>query len=547
MIALSLLLSLSLGVPAGPGTVEGDVVMRAMRDELARTTTMKLPDSPAPYWASVNVFDSRDAVATAKFGALVDTEVSRSRVVSPRVRVGDFGLDAVGVPMLEQPPLVTFEDDYDALRHALWRFGDSAYKMAATGYREAQTEQAQRTVDPDRPASFAAATPTVTLGVVAPVELDVQRLEGLAKRVSAVFREHDHIQDCEVTVWAHDGLRRYIATDGGAARDGQRGLAIVIEAATQADDGEVLGARVVRVGGLGDFTDEASLIADAERIAADLAALRKAPLVRDYAGPVLLEPEAAAALLTMVVGNELISAGRWSTDIEAKLGQVVLPRGMSVVDDPGLTSFAGKPMFGGYRVDDEGTPAQRVELVVDGKLQTLLSGRTPGKKVKQSNGHARSGPFAMELRPAVSNLVISSKKGLGAAAMEKKLLSLVRARGMDHGIVIARGSGMGRGMMAYRIGKDGKRELVRLGFMRPPELAKLRELAAVGKEIAVVHHMQIGGHPFEPSGAPAELSAFASPMSVAAPAILLDDAEIHAWGDSHPKPPSYPKPALRKR
>jgi len=41
-------------------------------------------------------------------------------------------------------------------------------------------------------------------------------------------------------------------------------------------------------------------------------------------------------------------------------------------------------------VDDEGVPAQAVNVVVNGKLQNYLIGRTPIRDFPESNGHGRA-------------------------------------------------------------------------------------------------------------------------------------------------------------
>ncbi|MBK8234185.1 MAG: hypothetical protein IPK74_01390 [Deltaproteobacteria bacterium] len=545
---LALAPALALAPTATAPDLEGDIVMKAMKDELARTSAMKLPDSPAPYWASYHAVDVHDVVVQSSFGALLKSETNLGRVVAPRVRVGGYELDAVGLPMMAQPPLVTIEDDYDALRHALWRFTDGAYKMAATGFKEAQTEQTQRTVDADRPASFSArTTPIVTVHTEVASAPEQRKLEALANEVSAVFREHDFVDACEVTVWVHDARRRYVATDGDASIEDTRFAVLSIQAIAQADDGDRIGRTVTRVGRLRDFDDAARYVADAQGLARELAALRKAPMVRDYQGPVLIEATAVAELMGMIVAQEMTAGGRWGSDTEAKLGQLVLPRGVTMFDDPGISTHGGHALLGGYAADDEGTPAQRVALVEDGKLTALLTGRTPGKKLKQSNGHARSGPYAMDLRPSPSNLVIEAKRGLSDAALQKQLRTLATKRGLEFGIVVT-DVAMGRGTtVAYRVGKDGKRELVRVGFMRGLEPSELRKLAAVGRATAVVHQTVLGGMPFSADEAPPEVSAFATLSSVVAPAMLVEDAEFRSFGDSHPKPPAYPRPALNKR
>ena len=74
--------------------------------------------------------------------------------------------------------------------------------------------------------------------------------------------------------------------------------------------------------------------------------------------------------------------------LASKLGQRVAAPILSLVDDPLLAVAPGKaPVFGSYRVDDEGVPAQRVSLIEKGVLKSLLMSRTPRKEIARSNGH----------------------------------------------------------------------------------------------------------------------------------------------------------------
>lgn len=544
MITAIPLLALALAPSPAPST-SGDVVIDAMTDELARLPELRLSDTPAPYWASISVHDVEGILVQAKFGALVDTTTTKSRSLSPRLRVGDMELDAVGVPMFEEP-LVTIEDDYAALRHALWRYTDGAYKMAASRYRHELTERTQSAVDPEQPDAFTPAPKLVSKTPMNAVAIDRGALESLARHVSAVFREHAHIRDAEVTIAASTARRRFASTDGSVVDSGRQFVVVTIEAETQADDGDILTRQIVHVLRPDALPSAEALEAEAAGLVADLAALRKAPLLRDYSGPVLFEADVAGGLFAGVLATELVASGSWRGDADAKLGQLVLPRGFDVVDDPLVARFGEHALLGQMTVDDEGTRAERVQLVKDGKLVGLLSARAPGKKVKQSNGHGFSAPYGMDVRPGITNLLVTAKGGLPDAALQKKLMGLVRERGAEFGLVVtAGGGGFGEGVTAYRVGKDGKRELVRVGHLQGLEFRHLRDIAAVGKVTAVRHAMQTGGMPMPAGAVPPTMAGFVSPISIVAPAVLLRDAELHAFTGGNPKPPAYPRPTFR--
>jgi len=531
----------TLALAAAPDTAQ-DPVLRAMTDELARTKSLKLPDSPAPYFASTTVVDVDQVVVAASLGALVDSTTNENRIVSPMVRVGDFQVDAIGFPMTFEPPLVAYEDDYDALRKVLWLLTDSAYKNAALGHRHRKNERQQTTADPDEADAFTPHTGTVALAAGATPSLDRARFEALAKQGSAVFREFEHIQSGTVEVLASTTLRRMVSSDGDAISGRAQLVRIQIRARAQAQDGEMLGHSAMLFGELDEF-DDAEVIAAARKVAEELTALRSAPVIEDYAGPVLYEGEAAGRWLSDSLVPHLSAGLRWGPEFENRMGQLVLPRGVSIVDDPQRSEQGGQRLVGTMKIDDEGEEAQRVELVKDGKLVGLLASRTPSKKVKTSNGHARAGLPGMPPQAGITNLIVQSSKGLSDAALEKKLLELVRKRGAEFGLIVRATEGAHRPSVAVRVGKDGKKELVRVGFVQNVEPRTLREIVALGKTPVASHHLLVGGNP---TGwhLPAEYAPFAAPASIVAPSILVGELEMHRGKGGNPKPPAYPKPPM---
>lgn len=78
-------------------------------------------------------------------------------------------------------------------------------------------------------------------------------------------------------------------------------------------------------------------------------------------------------------------------------------------------------------VDDEGVPAQELQLVKGGKLIALPQARGVSQKGQKSNGRARM--FIEWPRADVTNLFFVPKQALSAEAMEEKLLA--RCRELD--------------------------------------------------------------------------------------------------------------------
>ena len=96
-LRLPAVLVAALGFTLGAAAAGEDAVLRAMRDELTRSTTqLKLENLAPPYFAAYRVVESTDTRVSASFGSLVTRDRSR-----PRRRMATIEL-RVGSPQLDQ-------------------------------------------------------------------------------------------------------------------------------------------------------------------------------------------------------------------------------------------------------------------------------------------------------------------------------------------------------------------------------------------------------------------------------------------------------------
>ena len=141
---------------------------------------------------------------------------------------------------------------------------------------------------------------------------------------------------------------------------------LVIQGETRADDGmDLLRVETFQAASPDQLPSEAELKAKVDKIAADLKALRAAPVAEPYAGPAMLSGRAAAVFFHEVLGHRL-EGHRQRGDTEGqtftkKVNQLVLPAFLSVTDDPTLKELNGVKLAGTYDFDDEGVPAERGE------------------------------------------------------------------------------------------------------------------------------------------------------------------------------------------
>ena len=73
----------------------GDVLMRAMRDEMARSIQqLRLDTLPKPYFIAYRVSESEGVTTSANLGSIVSTSDGRgNRFLQVEVRVGDYAFD----------------------------------------------------------------------------------------------------------------------------------------------------------------------------------------------------------------------------------------------------------------------------------------------------------------------------------------------------------------------------------------------------------------------------------------------------------------------
>ena len=228
---------------------------------------------------------------------------------------------------------------------------------------------------------------------------------------------------------ASDGTR--LVEPGHLAR-------MVMEAETRADDGmELFRVETFQAATPDQLPPQSEVAAKAEKMASDLKALRAAPLADPYDGPAMLSGRAAAVFSHEVLGHRL-EGHRQRGEEEGRRSrrkwlEEVLPSFLSVVDDPTLKELGGVKLAGTYAYDDEGVPAQRVEVIQDGVLKSFLMSRIPVKNFAQSNGHGRRQAGLMATGRQ-GNLIVISKNQVSDAELHKRFIDEIKKQGKPYGL-----------------------------------------------------------------------------------------------------------------
>ncbi len=534
---------------------EKDPVLNAMLTELDRSMSrLQLQGFAKPFFIQYRIEEIDDFETSAEFGASEGSDHACQRVARITVRVGDYKTDSSGARGDGSLEITVLDDDPIALRSSLWAGTDQAYKSALAAFAQKQAELKQ-VETPPQANDFSQEKPIISLASPLALHVDesswadrVARASGLyrtgaalsgsqtgapADRSTSVGWNERDIQYSNASFRARSTTTWLVTSEGTIVRKSSVEYQESFAAGMQAPDGMRLDRSYGSSGtSLADLDSESAFNLHAVGELASLAELRKAPLVEEeYHGPVLLSSDAAADTLRSLLGSAVVATrpalgtdARTNGPFASSYHARVLPDFINVVDDPSLKTFDGKGLLGAYDVDDEGVPAQAVNIVDAGRLDNYLIGRQPVRDFPQSNGHGRaaiSGPA----RPMIGVLKISAGNGLSNQELNQKLLELAKDRGLQSVYFVQTLGGALTPRLLYRISPDGKRELVRGAVLADIDERALRSsIEAAGKDLWVANH-------------------FADPpTTVLAPALLFDDATVRRANAKNDKLPFYPPP-----
>jgi TldD protein len=516
-------------------SASSDPVLQAMREELARSKSqLKMENVPPPYYIEYRVTDIDYYEAEAAFGALRQTQRSRSRSARVVVRVGDYKQDSYYGPGMGTVDLAPLEDDPIAMRRQLWLATDQAYKQASEALASKKAVLSRFTADQPFD-DFAHAPALESIGPLAKLDFDPKPWNEMLQKSTALFRTDPKIQSLTASVRFRAQNLYFVNSEGTITRQGHTAYLAVMAGTTQAADGMHLDrSPYYSAGSLSELPTPEKFQADMAAMLATLKELREAPEVEEeYRGPVLFSSDAASDIFSGMIGGNVLGrrpkpgeSARTEGDFASSYKSRVLPTFLSVIDDPTLTTFNGKTLIGSYEIDDEGVRAATVPVVQNGELVNYLMGREPIRDFPASNGHGRAGPGQPPV-PSVGILIVQSKQAVSPEDMKKKLIEICRQEGKPYGYFVDTLSGYNPRLLYRVYEKDGRQELVRGAVFNELDTRTLRnDLVAVGNDPLV-------------SNREAQV-----PSTVIAPSILFDELEVKRTDGKNAKLPEYPPPDL---
>ncbi|MBK6941975.1 MAG: hypothetical protein IPH13_17485, partial [Planctomycetes bacterium] len=339
----------ALVAPSATHAADEDVVLKALKDEMARSIErLQMENVERPFYVSYVLDESDVFSCSSAFGALQGAGRNPSRSCAIDVRVGSYDLDNTNFARGGGGPAsvsLPEDDDYGAIRQNLWLVSDRRYKDAVEELA-AKKAWLQTNVVTDRPADWTEVAAVSHLEPQRTLTVDEARLKELTRTLSALFTSAEKIQSSSVSLRAAAENRTLLSTEGFHTRTGETWLRLSVTAGTQADDGMPVGdVRVFYGRTAADLPPEDAMQAAVTDMIAKLTARTSAPRAEEYIGPVLFEGDAACQLLSELLiqrvsdAHEPLGSRDAGSPFKNRLKKRIAPPFLTVVDDPSQRSF----------------------------------------------------------------------------------------------------------------------------------------------------------------------------------------------------------------
>jgi len=552
-LAIAALAAARVAVPAADPPSE--VLLGTMQQELSRAQSSLSKTDPAPYFIGYTVYDQQLMAISAGLGSVMNSVTTQRRIADVTMRVGTAALDNThgqgrqsGITTQTLP----LGDDKDALARGLWLLTNQEYRQAVPAFMNVKTATAVQSAEEDKSPDFSTETPhQAILTPGPPVALKQKEWEDKARAYSAAFSKYPFVYNSAVSIDFEQSTQYMVTSDGTKLVEPGHLARLVIQAETRADDGmQLFRVETFQAATPDELPAQSVIDAKAEKMAADLKALREAPVNDPFDGPAMLSGRAAAVFFHEVLGHRLEGHRQRGEEegqtFTKKVNEQVLPKFLTVVDDPTMRELNGTKLAGYYAYDDEGVPAQRVDVIDDGILKNFLMSRIPIKNFSQSNGHGRRQPGAMATGRQ-GNLMVISKNSVPDAELRQKFIDEIKRQNKPYCLYFEDVEGgftlttrqapqafQVLPVIVWRVFPDGK----------PDQL--VRGVDIVGTPLAALERIMLTGTKTEVFNGVCGAESGNVPVSAAAPAMLFSEMEVQKSAHSHDRPPILPPPGFEQ-
>jgi TldD protein len=531
--------------------------LKIMKAEISRNFEALQKEQTPPYYMSYSIDEVRTQTVSGAFGAITAQNDDTTAYLQINLRTGSYKLDSShelrgdalrslrsGSQGMVRAPL---GESQEALAVVLWRETDKAYRNAVEALSKVKSEQSVKIAEEDKSDDFSKVEPHVSLQKQLDLQMDLNKWAGRIRMFTGKFKSHAFIYDAAGSFQNEVRQKYFIDTEGSIVSAPANYMRLGIQAMAKADDGMELPLYLSYFGFKeSDLPSEARVLADIDRMIADLAKLRTAPIVDPYTGPAILSGKASGVFFHEILGHRLeghrLKSESEGQTFKKKVGEQILPAFISIVFDPTIKEFQGLVLSGAFSFDDEGTKSEKVISIQDGILKNFLMSRTPADRFPRSNGHARSQPGAKPVSRQ-SNLIVESKNMIQEDTLRQMLIDECKKQNKPFGLLFTEIAGgytsTGRSspnafnvtpLAVYRIYTDG----------RPDEI--VRGVDLIGTPLTVFSKITATGSKPEIFNGTCGAESGSVPVSAVSPSIIVSEIEVQKKAKSQEKLPILPPP-----
>ena len=537
-----------------------DPLLNAAKQELDRTYQFLQKQKQPAYWIGLGITDVRNHNIQASNGAVMYNHEYHRRYADIDLRVGDFQLD--NTRQLRDAGWFNEDTHFHSglsietkpidIRTSLWRLFDEAYRSSVRRLIKIKANSVVKVELEDKSDDFSKAPAIKDLQVVSPQKLSAAQQKSWEERLrkaSAILLGYPDVIDSGVQLTMEDQILYLLNTEGTMIRHQRTQYRISVWAYTMADDGMELNVY--------DYIDAAKMEAlpspeEFEKMVLQTAQkavdLKNAPKVDPYVGPAILRGRASAVFFHEILGHR-VEGHRQKDEFEGqtlgdKVNQQIFPDFISIIDNPTLASFNGVDLNGYYKYDDEGTPAQKVEVVKDGVFLNFLMSRTPIEGFPQTNGHGRRDiGYAPVSRQG--NLIISASRTSSYKDLRNQLIKQIRKQNKPFGLIFDDISGgftfTGRNtpnsynvkpVTVWKVFPDG----------RPDQL--VRGVDMIGTPLLTFGRITAASDEYQVFNGSCGAESGWVPVSAIAPDVLVSEVEVQLKTKGSDRPPLLQSPKI---
>lgn len=527
--------------------------IRLLTAELERGMPVFKKLDPPVYYLSYSYVEEKFAYIGVRNGGITALKEEDFANLKVMARVGSTQMDNTRLlkndhndysVVLKDMPLI--RKGGKAFSTAIWRATEDMVTQAQQDYDRVKADQKISSERGDDSDDF----------VIPPTEkychtrkihsFDMEKIKALLLRASEEVRGKKNVKNSFFSFSQQEGHTYFVDSNGTQFKVPHQYVRLDYSIDNQTKEG--FGFHLYNaydVTSMEELPSEETLLADVRRTIDSVQRLSVAPDAEPITVPAILKNRAMGVFVHEVLGHRLEghrqkedNFGKTFTD---KIGKQILPPFLTLVADPTVKTFQGKPLRGYYEFDEEGVKARPVVLVENGVLKNFLMSSSPVKGFPVSNGHGRSDDSHRSVA-RMSHLALTSSETVSYEELEKQLLEEVKKQGKPYGVIIEDLAGgytftqtslpqsfKLRVLEMYRLYPDGRKELVRGGEISGTPLVSFNEILVTADDYDVFN------------GSCGAESGWV-PQSEVAPSVLLRSMEVELTAKETDRLPILPSP-----